>query len=80
MVPVFVKLSASLRQRVPQYDPLTGLQVEVKPGERVADLLAGLGLAERDVKIIMVNGVAVSPQQTLQGGERVALFPAVGGG
>jgi sulfur carrier protein ThiS len=46
----------------------------------VADILAGLGIASQEVKIIMVNGVHAKPDRELQDGDRVGLFPAVGGG
>lgn len=75
-----VLLSASLRRHVPGYDPMVGLDLPHAPGMSVADLLAGLGLAPQEVKIIMVNGVHADAQRPLADGDRVGLFPAVGGG
>jgi len=77
---VQVKLSASLRSRVAGYDPLEGLAVEVEEPMQVQDLLGRLGLAPRDVKIVMVNGRHADLDHPLHDGDRVALFPAVGGG
>lgn len=51
-----------------------------RDGETVADLLKRIGLAPEDVKIIFVNGVKADLDRTLADGDRVGLFPAVGGG
>lgn len=75
-----VKLSASLRSRVAGYDPLKGLAVEADERMQVRDLLGRLGLGPRDVKIVMVNGRHAELDHPLADGDRVALFPAVGGG
>lgn len=77
---VLVKLNASLRRFVPGYDALAGLSLSHRPGLSVAALLEELGIAPAEVKIIMVNGVAAGPERGLADGDRVGLFPAVGGG
>lgn len=79
-MPLDVRLSASLRRLAPGYDPLRGLEAAWRPGLTVAGLLAGLGIAPQEVKIIMVNGRAAAPDDPLAEGDRVGLFPAVGGG
>jgi sulfur-carrier protein len=75
-----VMLSASLRRHVPGYNPMTGMRVPCAPGMLVADLLTELGLAAEEVKIIMVNGVHAAIERELAEGDRVGLFPAMGGG
>ncbi|MBU0513379.1 MAG: MoaD/ThiS family protein [Proteobacteria bacterium] len=79
-MPILVKLSTSLRALAPGYDPLTGLSVEAEQGRSVARLLARLGIPPEKVKIIMVNGVAAGADTVLADGDRVGLFPPVGGG
>ncbi|MEJ5348920.1 MAG: MoaD/ThiS family protein [Desulfosoma sp.] len=79
-MPLLVLLAATLRQHVRDYDPMTGLTVSVPEGITVKALAQQLGLPEEDVKLIMVNGVASSWNTILQGDERVAFFPPVGGG
>ncbi len=79
-MPLLVLLAATLRQHVRDYDPMTGLTVSVPAGTTVKALAQQLGLPEEDVKLIMVNGVASSWNTVLQGDERVAFFPPVGGG
>jgi molybdopterin converting factor small subunit len=75
-----VLLAATLRRCVPDYDAATGVALEVTPGECVRDVAARLLLPLDDVRVIMVNGVAASWETPLQVDDRVAFFPAVGGG
>jgi len=79
-VSILVKLSTTLRQCVPDYDPLTGMAVEFAPGETVAGLVARLGLDPKRIKIIMLNGRSAKLEDSLSDGDRVGLFPPVGGG
>ncbi len=49
-------------------------------GHTVADLLAELRIDPAEVKVIFVNGLHAGLDQPLRDGDRVGLFPAVGGG
>jgi len=77
---VTVKLSSSLRTFVEGYDPFNGLTIDLRPNETVSQLLKRLGVPEEKVKIIMVDGRSASPDRVLTDGERLSLFPPVGGG
>lgn len=65
---------------MPDYDPLTGVQKSVERATRVEDLCRDLNIPGDTVKIVMVNGRRVNLEYQLEGDERVALFPPVGGG
>ena len=75
-----VKLSTTLRDHVPDYVPETGLQVEMTEGSTVAQLAQHLGLPPQDIKIVMVNGRQQKVSDLMRDGDRIAYFPAVGGG
>ncbi len=77
---ISVKLSSALRPYVPGYDPLSGLQVDPAPELSVLGLIASLGIPPEEVKIVMLNGKAAAKDSLLKDGDRVGLFPAVGGG
>ena len=77
---IHVKLSASLRDYVKGYDPQTGLDLEVETGRTAAHIIGRLGMPMEMIKIIMVNGTHANADQTLHHGDRLSLFPAVGGG
>lgn len=75
-----VFLAATLRRFVPDYDPERGITLAVKPGTPVSEVAQLIGIPKEGIKIVMVNGVHSSMDYLLQGDERVAFFPAVGGG
>ncbi len=77
---VDVMLSSALRPYVPGYDRLSGLQLEPKPELTALELINSLGIPPDEVKIIMLNGKAAAKDSFIQDGDRVGLFPAVGGG
>ncbi|MEF2144310.1 MAG: MoaD/ThiS family protein [Desulfovibrionaceae bacterium] len=49
-------------------------------GATVSDVLQQLGIPVPEVKIIFINGVRHDPDKELHEGDRLGLFPAVGGG
>ncbi len=79
-MPVLVKLSTSLRAYVPGYDAKVGLYITPPLGITVAALAESLHLPLEEITVIMVNGVRASESDIVQPDDRVAFFPAVGGG
>lgn len=79
---VLVKLSTTLRDHVPDYTPDPGMEVDISAhGELSAKALAALiGIPRAEIKIVMVNGRQSALSATVHDGDRVAYFPAVGGG
>lgn len=76
---VEVRLYATLRRYSPG-SPSGVLSVEVSSDNSVADLLTRMNIVSTDVHIIMINGVISNLGSTLHDGDRLGLFPAVGGG
>ncbi|MBU1183100.1 MAG: MoaD/ThiS family protein [Proteobacteria bacterium] len=52
----------------------------VEPGTSVRDLVAGLKIPEEKAKLIFIDGIRGELDSILQGGERIGIFPPVGGG
>ena len=73
-------LSATLRKQIPDYEPSQGILVERAAGMTIEDLCREMNIPVEKVKIIMVNGRSRGFNEILNGDERVALFPPVGGG
>jgi sulfur-carrier protein len=71
-----LKCYATLAKYAP---PGTG-DLELRPGETVAGLLQRLGIPAAEVTIIMRNGRSAKLDEPLAHGDRLGLFPAVGGG
>jgi sulfur-carrier protein len=62
------------------YTPDTHDKYPVRPGTTVRDLMEQLGVPVTEVKLIFVDGVKGDLASALNGGERVGIFPPVGGG
>lgn len=77
---VLVKLSTVLRQCIPDYDPIRGLSLEDAAGITVRQALTRAGIPVDKIKIVLVNGLAASLEDVLKDGDRLGLFPPVGGG
>ena len=73
-------LAATLRRYIPGYNGETGYEVSVEPASTVRDLCRQLRVPEKEVKLIMIEGVAAGWDSILTGNELVALFPPIGGG
>jgi len=52
----------------------------ITPGETVLDVLTRLSIPRDEIKIVFVNGVNVELDNPLADGDRVGVFPPVGGG
>jgi molybdopterin converting factor small subunit len=71
-----LKLFASLGRFTPPH----WKAVAVTPGQTVQDVLLDLGVPLDDVQLVFVDGVKGDLTTMLQGGERIGVFPPVGGG
>ena len=77
---LLILLNATLRRHWPEYDAAVGISMEVAPGTPVAQILSRLGVPAQEVALLMVDGRRRELDFVLQGDERVALFPPIGGG
>jgi sulfur carrier protein ThiS len=73
-------LSSSLRRHRKDYDPGKGLVIPIEPNTTVAEVCDRLELPKSDIRVVMVNGKGKTLDFKLEGDERVALFPPLGGG
>ena len=72
---VTVKAFATLTKYQPE-----GGRLELEEGSTVADVLRIIELAPEEVTIIFVNSVHSELDKVLHDGDKVGLFPPVGGG
>jgi molybdopterin converting factor small subunit len=78
---VIVKLFAMLRRYAPDGQSAgEPFAISLTEGSTVADLMAHLGIGEREVKIAYVDGRARSVHFELSPDAEVGIFPPVGGG
>ena len=73
-------LYATLAKYLPPETADRTATVNAADDARVWDLFDAFGIPEKSVKLIFVNGVHALPESALSDGDRVGLFPPVGGG
>ncbi len=56
------------------------VELEIEPGDTIGDVLQRLGVPREQTRIVLVNSRHAALADPLQGGEHVAVFPAIGGG
>ena len=71
-----IRLFASLKK----YTPVSSQRYTISPEMTVSCLLDQLGLPASEAKLIFIDGQRAELSSVLSGGERVGIFPPVGGG
>ena len=79
-MPAVFFLSTVLRRFVEDYDAEKGLSLEPAGNETVRSACARIGIPPERIKMVMVNGRRASLDGPVRDGDRVGLFPPVGGG
>jgi molybdopterin converting factor small subunit len=54
--------------------------VEIRPGQSIKEVLAGVGIPAELTHILFVNGRAARLDSPLNDGDQLGVFPAIGGG
>lgn len=75
-MPIDLKCYATLAPLTPD----NASAFPLKDGETVRALAERLGIPVDEIKIVFVNGQAAELDRVLADGDRVGLFPPVGGG
>jgi molybdopterin converting factor small subunit len=73
---IHLNLYATLKK----FKPVSADTYPIEPGTDVRTLMEHLGIPSKEAKLVFINGVKCDLESTLQGGERVGIFPPVGGG
>jgi sulfur carrier protein ThiS len=77
---VTLNLFATLSQYMPKKAKDRPCIIEVDEGTRVRDLLKGLKIPAKKAKLVFLNGVHSKGHEILKEGDRVGVFPPIGGG
>lgn len=73
---ISLKLFASLAPRMPENPD----RFAVSPGATAGEVLSSLGITEDDAKLVFVNNRRAELTSVLKEGDRLGVFPPVGGG
>jgi molybdopterin converting factor small subunit len=71
-----LRLFATLRE----FEPPSSENYSIEQGISIRELLEQLELPPAKARLIFINGIKADLAATLEGGERVGIFPPVGGG
>ena len=80
MITIHVKLFATLRRHYPHLGIGEPMAVELPKGTTVAGMIDHLRLPADEVKVVFVNNLIQKEEHRLADGDRVGVFPPVGGG
>ncbi len=80
MITAHVRLFATLRRHYPHLGIGEAMPVELPDGVTVGQLIEHLRLPAGEVKVIFVNGTVRGEEHALSDGDKVGVFPPVGGG
>jgi molybdopterin converting factor small subunit len=80
MIKVECRLYAGLRKYAPEYSRGEAMELDLPRGTTLAELYDLLNVPPDEVKRTFVSGLSRSPSHALSNGDRVALFPPIGGG
>jgi len=75
-----IRIDLKLFVTLSQYHPGGGGFHEIEAGTTVAGMIRDLGIPEGTVKLIFINGKKAPLERVICEGDRVGLFPPVGGG
>jgi molybdopterin converting factor small subunit len=80
-VRVRLKLFANHRRYLPAESTRNACDVAIPLSTSVTDLLARFGVpSENGTSVVLINGRDGTPEQVLESGDVVAVFPAMAGG
>ncbi|UCF92789.1 MAG: MoaD/ThiS family protein [Desulfobacterales bacterium] len=71
-----IKLFATLQK----FSPDSAHNYSIESGITIRNLIEQLDIPVEKAKLIFVDGIKADLTSTLQGGERIGIFPPVGGG
>jgi sulfur carrier protein ThiS len=73
---ITVKCFATLSE----YQPDNADRFPIEERNTVQDVLERLNISPKEVKLVFVNGKKAPLTQEIKNGDRIGIFPAVGGG
>ena len=76
MAMIELKLYATLQS----YTPFNAAHYAVEPGTCLEKIIEALGIPGNQIKLMFCNGVKCDMETIVQDGDRIGLFPPVGGG
>jgi sulfur-carrier protein len=80
LMKVELHLYASLSKYLPPDAVFKTCLVKIETDTTIKDIIEQMNIDEQSVKLLFLNGVHASVDSVLKDGDRVGIFPPVGGG
>jgi sulfur carrier protein ThiS len=77
---VELNLFATFRRFIPDEVKGNSWNISIREGTKVKELLGQLKIPKKAVKLVFLNGIHASGNEILKDGDRVGVFPPIGGG
>ena len=74
------RIHLELQSTLKRFLPADHESYAIGSGLKVRDILLQLGIAEYEVNLVFIDGIPANLDSTIEGGERVMLYPPLGGG
>lgn len=73
-------LYASLAKYLPPEAKCKTLIMDIDKNSTIRDIIEQMNIDEKSVKLIFLNGIHADVRNRLKDGDRIGIFPPVGGG
>lgn len=73
-------LYASLAKYLPPEAKYKTLIMDIDKNSTIRDIIEQMNIDEKSVKLIFLNGIHADVRNRLKDGDRIGIFPPVGGG
>ena len=80
IVKINVRLFGTLGNKIPDHDPLNGLQVDVPEGTDIIMLLNQLHIDQSKVGFVSIDGKLTKPNKKIKEGESIRIYRPIFGG
>ena len=77
---VTLHLFATLSRYMPKRAKAGSCIVELDAGTKLGEFLKGLKIPAEKIRLVFLNGVHAKGDEILKDGDRVGVFPPIGGG
>jgi sulfur carrier protein ThiS len=75
-----LNLFATLKRYIPDEVKGNSWKISISEGTKVRELLEQVKIPTDAVKLVFLNGIHANGNETLKDGDRVGVFPPIGGG
>ena len=75
-----VKLFGQLPQKIPGYDSVEGLKINLPDGATLNDVFTHLGIQMSDGYMVAMNNTVIKPDDIIKNGSVLSILPQLAGG